>query len=373
MERYQVFGAIEKSGTMGVMSTLDSPPKLLWDVGTAYDLFMSLEVLHQPEEFGLRGAWAAGVRSRLPAPEREILQHTGSFYKGTMLWAYSLPAPKDSATALKYLAELSPEQRMRILLLDGEMPAEVRTVLEGVAVRGSWTGAEQKLLRSALRELNYSVSRVNGLLDIWGNLTESGDLYLAALRTYHEVFFAEEEIRIRPALEAAVERARQLAEKLDTLELLETLSEGFRFGDKLQVSELVLIPSFWITPLICDLSVSPKKMLFVFGGRPANASLVPGEVVPDALFHALKALADPTRLRILRYLTTEPLTPAQLARRLRLRAPTVVHHLRALRLAGLVYLTLEASHKVHYAARSEAVETMYGSLKDFLEQDLVNR
>lgn len=373
MMRHQILGAIEKIGTMGVMSSTESPPKLLWDVGTAYDLFMSLEVLHRPEEFGLRGAWAAGVRSRLPAPEREILQHTGSFYKGTMLWAYSLPAPKDSATALKHLAELSPEKRIRILLLSEGLPAEVQTVLEGVAVRGSWTNVEQKLVRSALRERNYSVSRVNGLLDIWANLAESGDLYLNALRTYHDVFFAEEEIWIRPALEAAVERARQLAEKLDTLELLEALSEGFRFGDKLQVSELVLVPSFWITPLICDLRVSAGKMLFVFGGRPANASLVPGEVVPDALFRALKALADPTRLRILRYLSAEPLTPAQLARRLRLRAPTVVHHLRALRLAGLVYLTLEASHKVHYAARSEAVEAMFSGLKDFLEQDLIDR
>ena len=32
---------------------------LAWDWGTAYDLFMSLEVLHEPAKFGLRGAWAA--------------------------------------------------------------------------------------------------------------------------------------------------------------------------------------------------------------------------------------------------------------------------------------------------------------------------
>ena len=70
-------------------------------------------------------------------------------------------------------------------------------------------------------------------------------------------------------------------------------------------------------------------------------SLVPGELVPDALYQPLKALADPTRLRILRYLSDEPLTPAALARRLRLRSPTVIHHLDALRLARLVILTLE--------------------------------
>ena len=358
---------------MEVMSSLESTPKLLWDTGTAYDLFMSLTVLHDPEDFGLRGAWAAGVRSRLPAPEREILQQASPFYEGAMQWVYSLPAPKDSATALKYLAELSPQDRIRTLFFSSQVSDEARTVLEGVALRNQWTKTEQKTLRSALRGFKFSATKVNDILKLWENIADSGERYLKALKTYYDVFFAEEEIRIRPALDQAVERSQAMAEEMDIPELLEALSEGFRFGDRLKVSEIVLVPSFWITPLICDLRVSAEKMLFVFGGRPANASLVPGEVVPDALFRALKALADPTRLRILRYLTAEPLTPAQLARRLRLRPPTVVHHLRALRLAGLVYLTLEAGYKVHYAARSEAVDAMAVSLKAFLEQDLIDR
>ncbi len=48
-------------------------PKLKWEWGTAYDMFISLEVLHTPSEFGVRGAWASSVRKRLPGPEREIL------------------------------------------------------------------------------------------------------------------------------------------------------------------------------------------------------------------------------------------------------------------------------------------------------------
>ena len=48
--------------------------KILWDQGTAYDFFTSLYVLHFPDEFGLRGAWAAGVRSRLPSKARDFLE-----------------------------------------------------------------------------------------------------------------------------------------------------------------------------------------------------------------------------------------------------------------------------------------------------------
>lgn len=98
-------------------------------------------------------------------------------------------------------------------------------------------------------------------------------------------------------------------------------------------------------------------------------SLVPGEVVPDALHLSLKALADPTRLRILRYLIAQPLTPAQLSRRLRLRVPTVVHHLHALRLAGLIHVTLEAGGERRYAARPGAVAANYEALATFLGEE----
>jgi DNA-binding transcriptional ArsR family regulator len=94
---------------------------------------------------------------------------------------------------------------------------------------------------------------------------------------------------------------------------------------------------------------------------------VPGEVIPDALFQALKALADPTRLRILRFLMQEPLTPAELARRLRLRPPTVIHHLHALRLAQLVQLRIGEQGR-QYAVRPDSIRATFSALGNFLEQ-----
>jgi DNA-binding transcriptional ArsR family regulator len=98
--------------------------------------------------------------------------------------------------------------------------------------------------------------------------------------------------------------------------------------------------------------------------------LVPGETVPDALLQALKAMADPSRLRILRYLSTEPLTQAELSRRLRLRAPTLTHHLSALRLAGLVHITVDVHTERRYSARLEAVQAMVALLEKFLQNEL---
>jgi DNA-binding transcriptional ArsR family regulator len=107
--------------------------------------------------------------------------------------------------------------------------------------------------------------------------------------------------------------------------------------------------------------------LMLFGARPMDISLVPGEAIPDTMLRALKAMADPTRLKILRYLGERPYTPSQLARLLRLRAPTVTHHLNALRLAGLVHLTLEGEGERMYQARQEAIDGTFSTLKEFLE------
>jgi len=144
------------------------------------------------------------------------------------------------------------------------------------------------------------------------------------------------------------------------------LSQGLRYTEYFKASELVLAPSFWSTPLVTEEWLTDTRQIILFGARPATASLVPGEVVPDSLSLALKALADPTRLRILRYLGEEPLTPTELARRLRLRPPTVIHHLHTLRLAGLVYITLSAEDQRRYTARLDGVALTFKTLKTFL-------
>ena len=92
--------------------TASSPaPKLTWDIGTAYDFFLSLEVLHNPEEYALRPSWAAGVRSRLPPDERKLLEDIQHFIWVPVHWVYTLPAPKDAATAIWTLRQIPPAHR----------------------------------------------------------------------------------------------------------------------------------------------------------------------------------------------------------------------------------------------------------------------
>jgi len=352
-----------------------STPELEWGWGTAYDLFMSLVVLQKPAEFGVRGAWAAGVRARLSAQDRDTLEKSQLLWAVPFHWIYTLPEPTDAAAALWALGQVPASERVRLLAASPESSADTMEILGGVATRQAWTERDLEALQITFQNSHkhgagkkaFSVEKVTKILDLWAGAEEYGEQYLGALRSYQEVFFAEEERRIRPALKAALERAQELAGQLSLLDLLEELTQGVRLDTPPEGDTLMLVPSYWSTPLVLMGMISKDRRVWLFGARPADASLVPGEVVPETLLRTLKALSDPTRLRILRDLSQESLSPAQIVRRLRLRAPTVTHHLKILRLAGLVQMTLaDEKQPRSYAARQEAVSAGCDSLKSFL-------
>jgi len=347
-----------------------SEPNLAWDLGTGYDLFVSLYVLHKPDEFGLRPSWAAGVRSRLPVDVRDVLEKSQFMVSFPLCWVHALPDAKDSAAVLRALRQIEARDRLPELAKSSGLPEKALEVLEAVAARGEWEHKDRDSLREAFKEHKSPphAQKLETMLTMWADLETFGNDYASALETYREVFFAEEEQRIQPALEATLDDAKQISGQLAFNELIERVSRGIRFEEGIHAQEVVMVPSFWITPLVVINELDDQRRLFLFGGRPDKESLVPGAQVPDGMLRILKTLADPTRLRILRYLSQETLSPAQLARKLRLRAPTVTHHLSALRLAGLVTLTLGEKKRKLYAARSEAIAGIFASLEQFLTE-----
>lgn len=349
-------------------------PKLVWDIGTGYDLFVSLHTLHQPKAFGLRGSWAVGVRSRLPTAEREFLQDILTFMIWPLDWVYDHVAdPKTATAVLEALRRTPPAQRLAQMSYPRADNEADQCLLE-VMDKGVWTEADEEFLhqqyskRKSHRIWQYKRQNLPILLKAWQNPAEFGEKYLAALEAYYEVFFAEDEERLQPALEEALTEAQAIAQKLSVRALLKELSQGVEFEQPPEVEKLILAPSFWGSPFLLYGRHTAVQQVLLFGARPSDASLVPGDVVPDALFNGLKALADPTRLRILRYLVAEPLTPTELARRLRLRAPTVVHHLQTLRLARLVNLTVTPEGP-RYTARRETVSETCVLLNGFLDKE----
>jgi len=342
--------------------------RLSWDYGTAFDLFVSLHVLHQPGRFGIRPAWAAGVRSRLSSKDREILEQAEAVIWIPLNWILSLDTPKDSATALWALRQIPTAERLFVLGLPPKLPAGTEEIYRDVAARGTWDSADMDHLRTAYQDQG-SAPRPKILetrLAVWAQAEAFGERYLWALQAYQDVFFSEEEKRIQGVLSEVVEQAQERSQQLSVDDLIEELSHGVRLENETNWQELKLVPSYWISPLVVFETLGEGQELFLFGARPAEVSLVPGELVPEGMLRTIKTLGDPTRLRILRYLSQENITGAELARRLRLRAPTVTHHLNQLRLAGLVFLTLGEKGQRRYATRPEAVDEAFEALRSFL-------
>jgi DNA-binding transcriptional ArsR family regulator len=347
-------------------------PTLLWDTGTAYEFFISLHVLHNPDEYGLRASWAAGVRSRIPAPERKFLEEVLPFFFIPFPWIYRLPQPKDAITALWGLRQVPAGKRVSAILCMDECNDECESVFMQIAKRGVWTQEDLEQIESSPMFRNYKeeykgykADALGKYLDWWAKAEKFGEMLLSALQAYYQVFFEEEERRVAPVLEAGLVHAQELAQSLDVQELIAELSQGVHL-DKVTAQEIILVPAYWITPLIIMGKLDEQRPIFFFGARPATMSAIPGEMVPDGLLRTLKALADPTRLRIIHYISKEELTPSELARRLHLRAPTVTHHLSELRLAGLVNLTMRGQEKL-FSARREALPSTFSNLESFLD------
>jgi DNA-binding transcriptional ArsR family regulator len=339
---------------------------LHWDFGSAYDFFISIFVIHHPERFGLRPAWAAGVRSRLSTEDREFLEQSLNFLPVPLVWIHNLPLQeKDIASILQELEKIPPEKRLLALLNPVQMNDTVYETIEGIQSNRKISNKDLDNLRVIFqyRSKPLKTKEIRKFAEVFLHSAEFGKRYLGVLQSYYQVFFQEEKERILPALEEGLKKAQLQSQSVSLPELLEQLSRGVTIEKAETFKTVTLVPSYWTSPLVFVNKPQPDELLVVFGCRDETQSLVPGEYVPESLVTGLKALADPTRLRILHYLNHGATTPSSLAKRVRLRPPTVIHHLNILRLAGLVQVTITSNGERRYNVRQDAVEETYKQLR----------
>lgn len=340
--------------------------KIHWDIGTAYDLFISLRILHDPESYGVRASWAAGVRSRVPAESREVLNRTAVLRLLPIALINSLKEPKDSAQLMAKLRCIPAGEILETLANVPGMPEQMKELFLSTAPGKKWSREDIQLFiqRFGMEDNKQTRQIFSTMNEAWANRKEFGEKLLLGLQAYIDTFFAEEEQRILPVLQQELSYARMRAGSRPLPAMLEELTAGVRYGDFEHLTDIVLAPTFWGSPFMFSEHLTETKIIVLFGARPGTMSIIPGEVVPDGLLRGMKAMADPTRLRILRYLAQEPQTASELSKVLRLRPPTVTHHLTQLRLAGMVQVHLDPDGERKYSARYEGFEDT---------QDLLNR
>jgi len=343
--------------------------KIQWDAGTAYDLFVSLRALHDPDTFGVRASWAAGVRSRLPAEHRQTLDLAVRQISPPLFFVHSLPAPKNAATVLEALKKMPASRVLEALSFHFLTSSAFKETLLSIRPGHKWTPAEKQILleNARLSEQYTQSAYLDGLQQTWSDREAFGNKFIKALEAYIDNFFAEEEQRILPVLKHGLSHAQMRAGSLALPVLLEELTSGVRIEKIDSYSKIVLAPSFWGSPYMFLEKLSVDTLMIVFGARPDSMAVIPGDIVPDALIRSLKALSDATRLRILRYLAQSPRTATELSRALRLRPPTVLHHLNQLRMAGMVQILLSEEGERQFSPRYDGFENTIDLLKLFVQ------
>ena len=182
-----------------------------------------------------------------------------------------------------------------------------------------------------------SVADVRRLFEDMADPEAAKQRWLAVMREYQAVFFAEEEKRLQPILERMVEDAQALARETTVPDLIERLSNGFTLSPDIELDRLVLVPSVWLHPYVIRAEISERDLLVIWGAHPPRHRVVPGESVPGNALLVLRALGDPTAC------DCSALSPPSrgrtvLAQEVKLSLPTVSHHIRECAARGLIRL-----------------------------------
>ena len=348
-----------------------------WDYGTAYDLLLSAHTLLNPRPHGIAAPWAAGVRKRLaPQAQRDFKLFYGSSHSyrayTPMHLVLEMDQPKDARRFLDYVEAMPDERffyRMHFPYIADETVTRVtEKALCGEKVKDSEVEAYRRSVNRIVESSAAPAAEVRRLFEEMADPVGTKKRWMAVMREYYSAFFAEEEKRERPVLERMVAEAQELAARSTITDTMERVSHGFTISEKIDLQRLVLAPSIWCHPFTVRMPLAERELLVLWGAHPAGYKLVPGELVPDEALLVLRALGDATRLRLLRLIAAEPRSLQSLAHEVKLSLPTVSHHIRELRGAGLIRLELGGSgRESKYTVRWPSAQQAFRELEEFVQ------
>jgi DNA-binding transcriptional ArsR family regulator len=218
--------------------------------------------------------------------------------------------------------------------------------------------------RTLLAEIDDGADRplpanLRRLLDM--EPTATLDVLVDVVRRFDaEVFHGGSEVAGVLARDAAAKRA--MASTMDAPALVEAATGGVTFSHQPNVRGVVLIPSVAVRPWV---TITDTDGLRIFSYPVSDEHLdADPDAPPTHLVDLYKALGDERRLRLLRLLADGPASLRDLTERLDLAKSTVHHHLRVLRKAGLVRVTVGDDNE--YSLRTDSVPEAARMLESFL-------
>jgi DNA-binding transcriptional ArsR family regulator len=186
--------------------------------------------------------------------------------------------------------------------------------------------------------------------------------YSPLLRLWYEQYFRYVESKILPLLIEDASEKKMLESKMDPVSLIEYASGGVVFEEIRDLKTIVLLPTVHNRPI--NTYCFYKTMVIV--QYPVDVPLEDEDEPPMVLLRMTKALSDPTRLRLLRYLAHEPKSLWEMQSDLDQSREMLMHHLMILRVAGLLRIHLRGEQDERFSIRPDGASELQMFLESYI-------
>lgn len=332
----------------------------------AYDLLLSLHVT-----FGVAGGdyeldptWAVRAQEKCDPALRQTL----AFFFGddeaeqwcgarlcALLW--QAPVPAEISATIDWLAQI-PVAEILTQLLDreglGDDWREVATALIHAQTSPGETNADLSARIHTFAKRFPAHERAAVTTFLTEPEAERARL-IEAIRAWHMLVFATEEPRISAIISREAARLEKRRTTVSGEDLFASVVRGIELDLPAATERLVLAPSVMIMPTIFHFRAGDTVTYCYPVADPSRAAADSETTQRHEMVRLFEALADDTRLRILRHLTTRQMYLTELSEHLKLTKATTRHHMIRLRAAGLVTLHVR-DHLTYYSLNRETLD-----------------
>lgn len=343
------------------------------DPSPAYELLFELYALENPEDsahFAGGQTWLDDTRGRLPADfltDLADLGTSGEIWLVLLSLVYDTPSPKTVEAFLEHLRSLDPDALRAHLVANAWFTKESQIAPEVIQKAAAGDAEAYQVICEAADGSSCGPGWANLLVQ---SADEAKSAVINMLERYAEKAFDPE---VSKLLDRDARAKRVLAASVSPAELVERATNGVTFASTEGFDAIILIPSVVIRPFVVITDHSVGHSVGRLFGYSISEEFMTGDddAPPSWLVDFYKAIGDEKRLRILTVLAQGDATLGALVERLDLAKSTVHHHLRLLRTAGLVRVTIGEEHV--FGLRDGALPQAGPLLESYLnEHSLLN-
>jgi len=327
--------------------------------GDAFEVLLSLYALSGSEDevdLAIGPEWFEGIRSRAGEDLLARLRLFGDWAVWISLIGevHEMGAPFTTERLLEHLGRMDPTALRRALLEVGTCHASEPISPEDVEAMAV---GDPEVIAGA----EAWCDKCPGLLELLRLPAESTrETLVGLLRSFWEAQpIPADTVGI---LEQDADHKRSLARRMDAQQLIEKATNGITVSVRPGVDQVVLVPTIVLRPWVI-IAERGRKRILCYSVAEENLGLDP-DGPPAWLVQFYKALGDERRLTILRRLAEGPASFGELVELLDLAKSTVHHHIRMLRTAGVVRVTVGEDKE--YSLRTGTVPEAARLLEDFL-------